>query len=162
MEGACGKILTTEDPNVVLKKVYRRNRPQQRSCSLRAEAQATMQECMRNLCVQEKLDLLYVPRAWDAEKHSYKMDRIEVDKPLEVTATLDAGVLKELRRFYRAAMAQGIFPLDYELYLQRDGRVAMVDFDKFSVWNKEGTITFPWGVTTDMKVIRDQYPYLLE
>ncbi len=160
MEGACGRIISTDDPTVVIKHVYRRNRPQQRSCSLRAEEQARMQEWARGICVKGGFQLLFVPRAWDAEKHSYKMDRIQVDKPLELTEVKDNAVLEELKAFYAAAMAVCIFPLDYELYIQPNGTIAMVDFDKFSSWHN-GTITFPWGVSMKDTVMRDQYPFLM-
>ena len=159
MEGACGRIITTEDPNVVIKKVYHRNRAQQRSCSLRAEEQARMQEWARSICVKAGLELLFVPRAWDAEKHSYKMDRIQVDKPLELTDVKGHAVLEELKAFYAAAMAASVFPADYELYIQPDGKIAMVDFDKFASW-KDGTITFPWGASMKDTVVREQYPFL--
>ncbi len=159
MEGACGKILATEDPKVVVKKVHRRNRPQQRTCSLGAEQQARMQDWIRSLCLKENFQILYEPRAWDAEKYSYKMDRIQIDSPVEISVSLDAALLKELQTLYRVSLAKGIIPIDYELYRQSDGRVAMVDFDKFSTW-KEGIITFPWGVTQSDQMLKDQMPFL--
>lgn len=151
--------METEDPRVVVKKIYRRNRPQQRSCSLRAEEQARMQEWARGLCVRAGFQLLFVPRAWDADKHSYKMDRIDVGSPLEVADVKGHAVLEELKAFYAAAMAASVFPMDYELYVQPDGKIAMVDFDKFSSW-KDGTITFPWGLVIQDSVLRDQFPFL--
>ena len=144
---------------MVIKKVYHRNRAQQRSCSLRAEDQARMQEWARSTCVKAGFRLLFVPRAWDAEKHSYKMDRIQVDKPLELTDVKGHAVLEELKAFYAAAMAASVFPADYELYVQPDGKIAMVDFDKFSSW-KDGTITFPWGLVIQDNVLREQFPFL--
>jgi hypothetical protein len=118
-----------------------------------------MQDWMRNLCIQQQFQMLFVPRAWDAEKYSYKMDRIQIQKPLEITASLDPLLIRELQALYRVSLAKGVFPLDYELYQQDDGRVAMVDFDKFSTWS-DGTITFPWGGTIQDTVVKDQYPYL--
>ncbi len=159
MEGACGRIVSTDDPNVVIKRVYRRNRPQQRSCSLRAEEQARMQEWARRLCLNTGFKLLFVPRAWDAEKHSYKMDRIDVATPLEMTDVKGHAVLEELKAFYAAAMAASVFPLDYELYVQPDGKIAMVDFDKFSSW-KDGTVTCPWGLVINDTGFREQFPFL--
>ena len=161
MEGACGKILETENPSVVLKKIYHRNRAQQRSSSLRAEEQARMQEWARSLCVRAGFKRLFVPRAWDADRHSYKMDRICVLQPLEVMDTKTHAVVMELKVFYRLAMATSVFPIDYELYVQPDGRVAMIDFDKFSSY-KDGVITFPWGLTIQDQVMRDQCPFLFE
>jgi hypothetical protein len=56
-------------------------------------------------------------------------------------------------------MSKSVFPIDYELYVQPDGRVAMIDFDKFSSY-KDGTITFPWGLTLQDKIMREQCPFL--
>ena len=118
-----------------------------------------MQEWARSLCVKAGFEVLFVPRAWDAEKHSYKLDRIRVDAPLELLDVKEHAVLQELKRFYALALSVGVFPIDYELYVQPDGRVAMVDFDKFSTW-KDGTIVFPWGVSMKDSVVKDSYPFL--
>lgn len=158
MEGACGKILTTDDPNVVIKKVHRRNRPQQRTCSLKAPEQAQMQEWARRLCKAQGFQLLYVPRAWDADTHTYKMERIVTEKPLEPQGH---PVLAELKVFYTKAQEQGIFPADYELYLQPDGRVAMIDFDKFGCWFPDGSMKFPWGLTQTKEQITDILTHIL-
>ncbi len=146
MEGACGKILSTEDPSVVIKKIHRRNRPQQRTSSLRAEKQAAMQMWAAQVCRSLGCKLLYVPRAWDVETHSYKMERISTDSPLLEDDIQSHPVLTELLAFYRRAREERIFPADYELYIQPDGRVAMVDFDKFALWLEDGNILYPWGL----------------
>lgn len=155
MEGACGKILDTDNPGVVLKKLHRRNRAQQRTCSLKAEEQARMQEWARTLCRSLGFQTLYVPRAWDAERFQYKMDRISIEKPLMLTDVKTSVVLGELKVFYAKAKEKAVFPADYELYIQPDGRVAMVDFDKFATWNKDGSITFPWGVELPSQQVQD-------
>jgi hypothetical protein len=159
MEGACGKILDTDDPKVVIKKVHRRNRAHQRTCSLSAEEQARMQAWARGICARERITTLFVPRAWEADKHSYKMDRIDVSKPLELMDAKGHPVLEELKSFYKAAKTASVFPMDYELYVQPDGKVAMVDFDKFSSY-KDGEIQFPWGPVLKECVFQAQYPFL--
>ena len=151
--------MTTDDPNVVIKKIYHRNRAQQRTCSLRAAEQAKMQEWARSLCTKAGFQLLFVPRAWDAEKHSYKMQRIDVSQPLDISEVKDHKVLAELQQFYVLAKHASVFPMDYELYVQPDGKVGMVDFDKFSSWS-DGTIQFPWGLEMKDSVVKDMYPYL--
>jgi hypothetical protein len=153
MEGANGKILDTEDPSVVLKKIHRRHRAQQRSSSLTAEQQARTQEWARGLCHQLGFKLLFVPRAWDASQYQYKMDRIQVDTPLEVLDAKTHPVFGELKAFYTAAKRCSVFPADYELYVQPDGRVAMVDFDKFALWSGQGEVVFPWGLTCQDKTL---------
>lgn len=143
MEGACGKILTTKDPSVVLKKIHRRKRAHQRTCSHSAEEQARLQEWAAIVC--KDLPLLFVPRAWDAQRFQYAMERIDVSKPLEDPR--EHTVLKDLKIFYDRAKAAHIFPADYELYIQPDGSVAMIDFDKFGTWEDDGSVVFPWGLT---------------
>jgi hypothetical protein len=71
----------------------------------------------------------------------------------------DHPVLEELKSFYRAAKTASVFPVDYELYVQPDGKVAMVDFDKFSSYS-DGEIQFPWGPTMKETVLHAQYPFL--
>jgi hypothetical protein len=153
MEGANGKILDTENPGVVLKKIHRHRRAQQRSCSLTAEQQARTQEWARGLCHRAGFKLLFVPRAWDAAQYHYKMDRIHVDTPLEVLEAKAHPVFEELKVFYEVAKRCSIFPADYELYIQPDGRVAMVDFDKFAAWSSNGEVVFPWGLTCEDKAL---------
>ena len=161
MEGACGKILETDDPDVVVKKVHRRNRAQQRKSSLRAKEQAHIQEWARTLCLELHLSMLFVPRAWDAQEHSYKMERIDVSKPLLETEIQSHPVLRELRILYAQAKKEGIFPADYELYIQPNGRVAMVDFDKFGIWNRDGTVEFPWGLKLVVEQVEEMLQALL-
>ena len=156
MEGACGKILDTEDPAVVIKKIHRRNRAQHRTDSHRAQEQARIQKWASNLCHEAHFKTLFVPRAWDIQEHQYKMERIDVSQPLEYSTLKDHKVLGELCAFYVAAKRKGIFPADFELYEQADGRVAMVDFDKFATWEKPGIVTFPWGlIVPEDKLVQD-------
>lgn len=154
MEGACGKILLTDDLNYVIKKVHRRNRPQQRTCSLRAPEQAKMQERARGICELLKLQMLFVPRAWAIDAHNYKMEKIVVDKPLVDEDIKGHAVLEELKTFYGKAKDLGVFPMDYELYVQPDGRVAMIDFDKFGSWLEDGGIQFPWGMVLSSQQVQ--------
>lgn len=161
MEGACGKILLTEEPNIVIKKVHRRNRPQQRTCSLRAPEQAKMQERARALCDSLGCKMLFVPRAWPNDQHTYKMEKIAVEETLADEDIKAHPVLSEIKSFYSAAKDQGIFPVDYELYIQPDGRVAMIDFDKFSTWNPDGTMKFPWDLTLSVEQVNTLLAHIL-
>ena len=91
----------------------------------------------------------------------YAMERIHCDNESTVRAPelpSESLELSELRLFYEKARAKGIYPCDYELYRQSDGRVAMIDFDKFSQWRQTpdgDEIVFPWGATTSEPV----YPW---
>lgn len=68
----------------------------------------------------------------------YEMERIDVEKPIflgcqgNVLEGVDRGVLvSELAIMWKALYKKGYMAWDFELYLQPDGRVAIVDFDKF-------------------------------
>ena len=142
MEGACGTIVPSDNPLVVIKRVHKRPGPHRRTKSHRAPAQCSIQSWAHTLCKPSNgYSILYVPRAWDPEMHQYKMDLINTE-----TLLVNEGIpVAELQKFYRDAKLEGIFPCDYELYQQPDGRVAMVDFDKFGRWLTDGTVLFPWG-----------------
>jgi hypothetical protein len=75
------------------------------------------------------------------------MQRIDCSRPVNILSNDIDGLNQELAIFYIKAMAYEIFPCDYELYLQDDGRVALVDFDKFGTWNSDGSVDVPWGET---------------
>lgn len=146
MEGACGKILDTKSPGVVVKKIHRRRRAQQRTCSLSAEEQARLQEWAAILCVSSGFKTLFVPRAWGADRYSYSMERIDVSQPIELSSVKDHPVFPELKLFFEKAKEASVFPADFELYKQPDGRVALVDVDKFATWKDDGSVLFPWGL----------------
>ena len=75
------------------------------------------------------------------------MQRIDCSRPIEILSNDIDGLNQELAIFYMKALAYEIFPCDYELYLQDDGRVALVDFDKFGAWDSDGSVDMPWGET---------------
>lgn len=147
MEGACGKVLATDDPAVVVKQVYRTARAHRRTTSLRAPQQATMQMWAHTLCIQKGFTLLSVPKAWNVQPHQYTMNRIDISRPVDLITVSKHPVAADLTQFYLQAKIDGIFPADFELYEQPDGRVAMVDFDKFAQWKTDGSVVFPWGLT---------------
>ena len=157
MEGTCGQILSTDDPTVVIKKMYRRNRAHQRTGSRNAEEQARIQAWASEVCSRFKL--LFVPRAWDAEKFQYKMERIAIENPLELSHIQSHPVVKELKEFYEAAKKEGLYPMDYELYVQADGRIAMIDFDKFAKIQSNGCVVFPWGDQLTAEQVKEATPF---
>lgn len=68
----------------------------------------------------------------------YEMERIDVEKPIflgcqgNVLEGVDRALLvSELAMLWKALYKKGYMAWDFELYLQPDGRVAIVDFDKF-------------------------------
>ena len=143
-EGACGKIFETSDPQVVIKRVRRGHRK-----SHGAEEQCRIQSKISQiLCEGNGFKLLFAPRAWGATEKEYSMERIDCKRYIDPLNHGEATDLnKDLHILYMKARAYEIFPCDYELYLQPDGRVALIDFDKFGVWQSDGTVETPWGET---------------
>jgi len=151
MEGSNGKILCTEDPQTVIKRIRRNLK--HRARSLTAQQQCAMQQwCASLLTPANGFLVLWAPRAWGAEEKQFSMQRIDCTEEIRPT---DPRVLEDLRLFYEKARGAGIFPCDYELYLQPDGRIALVDVDKFATWTPKGSVLFPWGLVWDTPV----YPW---
>jgi hypothetical protein len=91
------------------------------------------------MCVRQVLDygmysILYTPRPLGCLRNSYKMERID-DSEMLLQADLECwpALVEELARFYADMGVRGVVPNDFELYKQVDGRVALIDFDKFVV-----------------------------
>jgi uncharacterized protein YfcZ (UPF0381/DUF406 family) len=148
-EGACGKILDTENQAIVIKKIHRHLK--HRSKCLNAEKQCQMQIWAHELLTPANgFSILYTPRAWyqEGDKHQYYMDRIDCSHEIDAFSA-SAATAAELKLFYEKAKEAGIFPCDYELYRQSDGRIALIDFDKFGVWSGPADseqVVFPWGL----------------
>jgi len=151
LEGACGKILETDDSDVVIKRMHRPRLERMRSKCLGARGQCAMQQWASDLLTPANgFSVLYTPKAWlpaEPEKMSreYLMQKIDCLAELNPSTLCDSE-MAELKLFYEKAQSTGIFPCDYELYRQADGRIALIDFDKFSLF-KDNKVTFPWGTT---------------
>jgi len=77
-------------------------------------------------------NMLYTPKPLACAGNSYRMERID-DSVMITGAELSAWpmLVEELSRFYEYMKTYGVYPNDYELYLQKNGQVALIDFDKF-------------------------------
>jgi hypothetical protein len=159
MEGACGQILETENAGVVVKRIKRRqaggNRSKCHDAGKQCEIQSWTSALLRPV---NGFSLLFTPRAWhqasstgETDKRAYAMERIDCStevNPGELNS--ESPELAELRLFYEKSKAAGIYPCDYELYRQPDGRLGLIDFDKFGSWTETENgdeVVFPWGLT---------------
>lgn len=88
------------------------------------------------------------------------MDRIDTQSPLPVLEAATHPVLPELRSFFFLAKQHKVYPADFELYVQPDGRVALIDVDKFAAW-EDDTLVFPWGLRLPAQPVLAQIPFLL-
>jgi len=77
--------------------------------------------------------LLFVPRILSFEQ--YVMDKISVEQPVYYPR---GRLALEIAIFWNEMARLGIFAWDFELYHQQDGRVAMIDFNKFGLRGKMG------------------------
>jgi RIO-like serine/threonine protein kinase len=78
-----------------------------------------------------------VPKPYHCGKNSYSMDKIDDSYSYESKESAkDKEMIKELKTFYQKMMKNNYFPLDYELFKQKDGKVALIDFDKFIPMDK--------------------------
>lgn len=148
-EGSCGKIYQSSLDGLVVKKIRRGKRK-----SLSAEQQCIIQSKINQLlCPRNGFTLLFTPRAWRATECEYLMEKIDCSHQIDPNQNDVIGLIKELTRFYMKSMSYSIFPCDYELYLQPDGRIALIDFDKFGTCLPDGSVLTPWDeIWTDKTV----------
>lgn len=163
MEGACGKIHETEQTGVVIKRVHRHMSRGNRSKCHGARKQCEIQSWASDLLKPANgFSVLFTPRAWlliqsDKEPNEYAMERIDCAAQVNLSELGEAQEASELRLFYEKAQQAGIYPWDYELYRQSDGRIGLIDFDKFGSWCKmgmESEVMFPWGL-----IAKPLYPW---
>lgn len=127
LEGAYGRIEVTGEGTV--KKVPHRKKT-------KGSLSLDDQKAIHALIIQEtpSYTVLRAPHLIDSD--FYEMERINTDKPIFLgcqgsTETVPKGLVSELVQLWRALHQKGYLAWDFELYLQTDGRVCIVDFDKF-------------------------------
>lgn len=151
MEGASARIESTQDPNVVVKRMKRGVKG-----SLPIAKQYEIQTWSSEiLCPENGFHILQTPRAWSPEEKQYKMQRIDDSKMVsyDQIGSIE-GLEAEIKQYVQAAKLRGLYPNDFELYEQSSGKVVLLDFDKFGVWEGQ-TVLFPWG----QKVSGGQLPF---
>lgn len=80
------------------------------------------------------------------KNNSYEMEKIDSGTPIE---KIPAALRPEIIAYFRAAKAAGYYPSDFELFLQSDGRVALLDFDKYGLVQDRNVI-FPFRGTVSV------------
>lgn len=101
--------------------------------------------------------ILFTPRARSSTtNNSYEMERINTRDYIE---KVDDPVLEaELEQFFRQAKAAGIYPSDFELYRQADGRIALLDFDKFGKISGKNAV-FPYRGVVPLNTVPEESLY---
>lgn len=90
----------------------------------------------RSLCVKKQFivhliayeivkdfKVLIIPRPISYDEKSYIMERVNTEYPI--------SMCEEIPLFIEKMRNKGYEPYDYELYLQPNGRIAMIDFGSF-------------------------------
>lgn len=135
MEGSCGKILETDDPKVVIKRMPIKSSSHKCILTHRAPMQCKIQIWAHELCRPENgFKVIRVPKAWGYDDREYYMEKIDITKPIKPE---DSDLIHDLQLLKEKGIESGYYPCDFELYRQHDGTVALVDFDKFGLWCME-------------------------
>lgn len=124
--GSSGVILFNKNkPNVVIKRT--------RGSSILREYEIhclCYSVCSKN---KNKYTLLQIPRPLCLiNQRSYEMEKIKDDEMLG-EIDVDSVLWREVLDFKRELLQYNIEAFDYELYMQPDGSVSLIDFDKFLV-----------------------------
>ena len=122
MEGTCA-LIKDESPTTV-RKVLKRSYK-----GMSVKDQVSIQKAARRVIEEHGLRSLMVPRVIVIEERSYVMERIDDSKPLYDYA-LTPTQLTELKIFLSVMESKGWILNDIECYVQPDGRIAILDFDK--------------------------------
>jgi hypothetical protein len=138
MEGSCGKIIILNN-QIVNKIVHRSKNKTHFINSLRAPQQYHLQKLCSS--ITQTYSTLFVPKVYSYDTNSYRMERIDVSQYIHPN-DVDTD---ELINFYNDCKKYNIYPADFELYKQPNGKIALIDFDKFGVYINDTTIEFPWG-----------------
>jgi hypothetical protein len=122
MEGACGKIV--KESNGVVRKILRKKYK-----GKSAAEQYIIQELACRVVEEAMLKNIFVPHVYSFNKNSYTMDCIDTSTPIyDVEVSVEAK--KELQIFCEEFEKKGYFANDIECYLQANGQIAIIDFDK--------------------------------
>ncbi len=131
MEGACAKI--HEESPTTVRKVMKRKPANQ---SLSAEEQAHVQQIAKAVIYDNKLMHIDVPTVFNVDRTSYSMEKIDDSIPLYEVKKVANEIQNDIQVFLTIMETKGWILNDIELYVQPDGRVAIIDFDKCSPTNE--------------------------
>ena len=128
-EGKSGRVFTVPGRPDLVEKVARRR--------IRSYCIQT-QKRIHRLCydalrkADPPLYLIRIPALENPDTPSYMMERVDTSCPIySETITLEPVLTKELVRVWNLLWAAGFAAWDFELYLQSDGTVFLLDFDSF-------------------------------
>ncbi len=118
--GSSGIVLFDKSsPDIVVKKTKKPN----------INDEIMFHQTCFDICAQNKFHILRIPQIHTKiNNKSYGMEKID-DR--EMITNPCKSLSEELQTLFHQLENRKIKAFDYELYLQRDGTVFMIDFDKF-------------------------------
>lgn len=122
MQGTCGRIIIND--NIATKIINRHSK------SLKIDEQYKLQKFGFN--ITKNFTKIKIPKPINLQKRSYDMEKIDDNYPYYSNESKDNNsFIQELIKLYDEFIRIGYFPNDYECYLQNDGSIYIIDFDKF-------------------------------
>jgi RIO-like serine/threonine protein kinase len=129
MEGTCGKII--EEPNNIVRKVLKRGYK-----GMSIEDQFKIQKLSSEIIKKQQYKHIFVPEVFTYNEKSFTMEKIDTSKPT-YDHPFDSEQESELLNFLDILEKQGYVGNDIECYIQPDGRIGIIDFDKCVKKTKE-------------------------
>ena len=123
MYGSCGRIEQSVNNTVI--------KSNKRKCNnLSIQEQFSLQKIAYN--ITNKFKIIKIPKPLELFNKSYSMEKIDDNFPYYAQESKNNELfIKELIIFYKEFIKEGYYPYDYECFMQKDGKIFILDFDKF-------------------------------
>jgi hypothetical protein len=141
-QGMNGRIYQTERG---VMKIQKRN-----SLGHDVHTQKRIHHLAETLVEELNLQLLFVPHIYLDIHDGYEMARVDTSRIIypgdpnhstQISEELSMSLCQDLVLLWIALFQRGFAAWDYELYLQPDGKIALLDFDKFGFCMTSGPVS---------------------
>jgi hypothetical protein len=94
--------------------------------------QKTIHRLIEHILSTDTYQFLSVPELLDdPQTDRYRMSRIRTNRPLYLGIEANNSIIYEIKLLWTELWSLGYAAWDFELYIQPDGTVMMIDFDRF-------------------------------
>lgn len=141
-QGMNGKLYKTERGVLKIQKKH--------SLGHDIQTQKRIHHLTDTLVNELNLQILFVPHLYIENQEGYEMTSIDTSRILypgdpsrstSVPQELYESMCQELTRLWISLFQRGFAAWDYELYLQPNGKIALLDFDKFGFCMTSGPVS---------------------
>jgi hypothetical protein len=122
MEGTCGKII--KESETIVRKVLKRGYK-----GMSIAEQYKIQKLSSEIISEQQYKHIFVPEVFDCNLKSYSMQKIDTSKPT-YEYPFNTEQKTELLDFLDILEEKGYVGNDIECYLQANGKIGIIDFDK--------------------------------